>query len=68
MHQAMAAMHMLLVMLAGVLLLAVLPLFGWLRGHSLATGAKALLPAWLVIASVNLWVGVSCAGCTVIQS
>jgi hypothetical protein len=35
-------MHMLLVMLAGVLLLAVFLLFGWLWGHSLAgvvTGA-----------------------------
>lgn len=70
MHEGVAAMHMLLVMVAGVLLLAVFLLFGWLWGHSLAgvvTGAKAFLPAWLVVASVNLWVGVSRAGYTVMQ-
>jgi hypothetical protein len=63
-------MHMLLVMLAGVLLLAVFLLFGWLWGHSLAgvvTGAKAFPPTWLVVASVNLWVRVSRAGYTVMQ-
>ena len=63
-------MHMLLVMVAGILLLAVFLLFGWLWGHSLAgvaTGAKVFLPAWLVVAGVNLWVGVSRAGYTVMQ-
>jgi hypothetical protein len=63
-------MHMLLVMLAGVLLLAVFLLFGWLWGHSLAgvsTAAKLFLPAWLGVATVNLWVGVSRAGYTVMQ-
>jgi hypothetical protein len=63
-------MHMLLVMLAGVLLLAVFLLFGWRWGHSLAgvvTDAKAFLPVCLVVATVNLWVGVSRAGYTVMQ-
>jgi hypothetical protein len=63
-------MHMLLVMLAGVPLLGVFLLFGWLWGHSLAgvaTGAKVFLPAWLAVAAVNLWVGVSRAGYTVMQ-
>lgn len=63
-------MHMLMVMLAGVLLLAVFLLFGWLWGHSqagVATGAKLFLPAWLGVAAVNLWVGVSRAGYTVMQ-
>jgi hypothetical protein len=63
-------MHMLMVMLAGLLLLSVFLLFGWLWGHSLAgvaTGAKAFVPAWLIVASLNLWVGVSRAGYTVMQ-
>ncbi|BDG72144.1 hypothetical protein [Roseomonas fluvialis] len=63
-------MHMLMVMLAGILLLGVFLLFGWLWGHSLAgvaTGAKVFLPAWLIVATVNLWVGVSRAGYTVMQ-
>jgi hypothetical protein len=61
---------MLQVMLAGVLLLAVLLLFDSLWGHGRAgvvTGAKAFLPAWLAVASVNLWVGVSRSGNTVMQ-
>lgn len=63
-------MHMALVMLAGVMLLAVFALFGWLWGHDLAgsaTGARAFIPAWAIIATVNLWVGVTRAGFTVMQ-
>jgi len=63
-------MHMMLVMLAGVLLLGVFLLSGCLWAHSLAgvsTAAKLFLPAWLGVATVNLWVGVSRAGYTVMQ-
>ncbi len=63
-------MHMAQVMLAGVLLLAVFGLFGKLWGHdtvSIATGAKIFIPAWAVIALVNMWVGVTKAGYTVAQ-
>jgi len=63
-------MHMAQVMLAGLLLLAVFGLFGKLWGHdtvSIATGAKYFIPAWAVIALVNMWVGVTKAGYTVAQ-
>jgi hypothetical protein len=63
-------MHMLLVMLAGVLLLAVFVLLGWLWGHDLpgsAAGARLFIPVWLAVAGVNMWVGVTRAGFTVMQ-
>lgn len=61
-------MHVLLVILGGVVLLALFALFGWLWGASsagIALAAKVFVPAWLVIASVNLWVGVTHAGYSV---
>lgn len=63
-------MHMAQVMLAGLLLLVVFGLFGKLWGHdtaSIATGAKYFIPAWAMIALVNMWVGVTKAGYTVVQ-
>jgi len=32
---------------------------------SLATGAKVFIPLWLVVAAVNMWLGVSRAGYSV---
>jgi len=61
-------MHMLLTILGGVLLLGVFLLFGHLWGASapaIALAAKAFIPAWLVVAIVNLLVGVYHAGYTV---
>jgi hypothetical protein len=61
-------MHMLQVIGAGALLLAVFALFGRLWGHDaagVATGAKLFVPVWFAIAIVNLWVGVTRAGYTV---
>ena len=63
-------MHVALVMFGGLTLLGVFVLFGWLWGASavaMAVAAKALVPAWLVVALVNIWVGVSHAGYTVRQ-
>lgn len=63
-------MHVAMVMGAGVLLLCVFSMFGWLWGAStvgIAFAAKTFVPVWLVIASVNMWVGVSHAGYTVRQ-
>jgi len=65
-----AAVHMAQVIGAGLLLLIVFALFGKLWGHSaagIALGAKAFIPAWLLIALVNMWVGVTKAGYTVQQ-
>ena len=61
-------MHMALVMGAGVLLLVVFVMFGWLWGASaggMAMAAKVFVPVWLLVAAVNMWVGVSHAGYSV---
>jgi uncharacterized membrane protein YwaF len=63
-------MHVAMVMGGGLGLLALFVLFGWLWGASaagMALAAKAFVPAWLVVALVNMWVGVSHAGYTVRQ-
>lgn len=61
-------MHMAMVMGAGVLLLVVFVMFGWLWGASaaaMALAAKSFMPVWLLVALVNMWVGVTHAGYTV---
>lgn len=63
-------MHMLMVIVAGLLLMAVFALLGRLWGHDMAGAVVALrwfLPAWALIALVNLWVGVTKAGYTIAQ-
>ena len=63
-------MHMAMVMGAGVLLLLVFVMFGWLWGASavgMALAAKVFVPVWLLVASTNMWVGVTHAGYTVRQ-
>ncbi len=63
-------MHMLLVIAGGFLTLGVFVLFGKLWGGDLsgiALAAKLFVPAWLVVALVNMWVGVTRAGYTVAQ-
>lgn len=63
-------MHVAMVVGTGVLLLGVFAMFGWLWGASVAGvafAAKCFVPVWLVIAGVNMWVGVSHAGYTVRQ-
>ena len=63
-------MHMIQVMAGGALLLAVFALFGRLWGGdaaAIATGAKFFIPVWLVVALINMWVGITKAGYTVSQ-
>ena len=63
-------MHVLLVIVGGIVLLGVFVLFGWLWGASaagMALAAKLFVPAWAVVALVNMWVGVAHAGYTVRQ-
>jgi len=58
-------MHVVLVIVGGLVLLALFLLFGWLWAASaagMALAAKLFVPAWLVLAGVNLWVGVTHAG------
>ncbi|MET4579992.1 hypothetical protein [Ottowia thiooxydans] len=61
-------MHIVMVIGAGILLLCVFAMFGWLWGAStagIALAVKAFVPVWLVVACVNMWVGVSHAGYSV---
>lgn len=63
-------MHMALVIVAGLLLLGVFLLFGWLWGAStagIALAGQLFVPVWLLLAAANLWVGVVHAGYTVRQ-
>ena len=60
-------MHVILVIAGGFGLLGLFVLFGWLWGAStaaMALAAKAYVPIWLIVALVNMWVGVSHAGYT----
>jgi len=52
-------MHTLKVIAGGFILLAVCLLIGRLAG------AKLFIPLWLLLAGVNLWIGVTRAGYTV---
>ncbi|WP_332750005.1 hypothetical protein [Hydrogenophaga sp.] len=61
-------MHMAMVIGAGMVLLGVFVLFGWLWGASaagMALAAKVFIPAWLLVAATNMWVGVNHAGYSV---
>jgi hypothetical protein len=52
----------------GLILLGVFILFGWLWGASaagMALAARVFVPVWLLVAGVNMWVGVSHAGYSV---
>lgn len=63
-------MHVLMVIGGGLVLLGIFVLFGWLWGASaagMALAAKVFVPAWLVVACVNMWVGVTHAGYSVRQ-
>jgi hypothetical protein len=63
-------MHMALVIVGGLGLLAVFTLFGHL--WRIATGgimpaAYAFIAVWFVISCINMWLGVTRAGYTVMQ-
>lgn len=63
-------MHMILVITAGLLLLVVFAMFGWLWGHDVAGIARAarwFIPVWALVALANMTVGVTRAGYTVMQ-
>lgn len=61
-------MHMAMVIGGGLLMLGLFLLFGWLWGASTAAmglAARGFVPAWFIVAVVNLWVGVTRAGYSV---
>ena len=58
-------MHVMMVIAGGLALLGVFVLFGWLWGGNAAgmtLAAKVFVPVWLLVATANMWVGVSRAG------
>ena len=69
--QSERSMHTIMVIAGGFLLLGLFLLAGRLFGGSapdaIAAAAKYFVPLWLVAALVNMWVGVSRAGYTVVQ-
>lgn len=63
-------MHMAMVIGGGVVLLGLFLLFGKLWGveaPQYALACKLFIPVWLLIALMNMWVGVSKAGYSVSQ-
>jgi hypothetical protein len=63
-------MHMLLVIIGGTVLLGVFCLFGRLWGAdmtALVPAAKAFIPVWFIVAAVNMTIGVTRAGYTVMD-
>jgi hypothetical protein len=63
-------MHVLMVIIGGIALLGVVCLFGRLWGadmFALAPAAKAFIPVWFIVTVVNMWIGVTRAGYTVMD-
>ena len=57
-----------IIIVGGVVLLALFALVGWWRGggpQSAMKAAKLFIPVWLVVALINMWLGVSRAGYSV---
>lgn len=54
-----------IIIVGGLVLLGLIALGGWWAGggpQSASTGAKYFIPAWLALALINMWFGVSRAG------
>ncbi len=61
-------MHIIMVISGGIVLLGLFMLFGYLWGGAepnFATAGKLFIPVWLMIALINMWVGVAKAGYSV---
>ena len=63
-------MRTILILAAGLALLGLCVLAGKLAGNSkpaMAKGALVFLPLWLACAALNMWVGVTSAGYSVME-
>lgn len=60
-------MHTIMVVSGGLVLLAVMMIFGHFTGASVARASLWFIPAWLVCAAINMWIGVSRAGYSVAE-
>jgi hypothetical protein len=59
-------MHTVMVISGGLLLLAISLLVGRATGHA-AAAVTIFIPVWLAASLINLWIGVSRAGYTVLE-
>jgi hypothetical protein len=60
-------MRTLIIVLGGLALLGLALLVARWAGGSMATAAKLFIPAWLVVALANMWMGVARAGYSVAE-
>jgi hypothetical protein len=63
-------MRTVIIIMVGLVLLGLLALGGWRFGGgvpSAVTAAKIFIPAWLIVAAVNMWIGVAKAGYSVAE-
>ncbi len=60
-------MHTIMVIGIGIVVLAAMLLPAHLAGASRARAARWFIPVWLCGALINLWIGVTTAGYTVLQ-
>ena len=64
-------MRTLMIIVGGLILLGLFVLVGrWLgngTSSSIVTAAKSFLPVWIVVALINMWIGVSRAGYSVAE-
>ena len=61
-------MRSIIIIVGGLVLLALFLVIGWRFFGGLpstVTAAKLFIPAWLVVALVNMWIGISRAGYSV---
>jgi hypothetical protein len=63
-------MRTVIIIVAGLAILAVFALGGWRIGgdaHAMRVAAGIFIPVWLIAALVNMWLGVSRAGYSVAE-
>ena len=63
-------MRTVVIILSGLVILGIAALAGWRLGsgaQSMVIAAKIFIPVWLVVAVINMWIGVSRAGYSVAE-
>jgi len=63
-------MRTIVIIVGGLVTLGIFAIAGWrLGGHaqSMVTAVKVFIPVWAVTAGINMWIGVSRAGYSVIE-
>ena len=63
-------MRTVVIILSGLVILGIAELAGWRLGggtQSMVIATKIFIPVWLVVAVINMWIGVSRAGYSVAE-